>query len=77
MRKVLILCLISLAGCSVKVAEHEGPDYNGDGRVGFRDLEAPRSEAAYVPSDTRTAEQRLDDHMDRQKGGDAYERDRR
>jgi hypothetical protein len=65
------------AGCTFSDKNSDGGDYNGDGRVGFSDLQTSRSDASYVPTDTRTSEQRLEDHMDRQKGGDEYERERR
>ena len=72
------LAALAAAGCSsLSVMKHDAPDYNGDGRAGFSDLHASRSDAAYAPADTRTPEQQLGDHMDRQKGGRAYERDRR
>ena len=72
------LCaLLFVVGCNVSVTKPPGGDIDGDGRVGFSDLDAPRSEVAYAPVDTRSPEQRLDDHMDRQKGGREYERDRR
>jgi hypothetical protein len=74
---VVVLIAAASAGCSFTVTKHDVPDYNGDGRIGFNDLESDRSDVAYeVASDTRTPEQRLEDHMSRQKGGSEYERER-
>ena len=77
MRVIAPLVLSFLVGCNVTVTKPTGGDYNGDGRVGFSDLHASRPDAAQVPGGTRSPEDRFDDHMDRQKGGSEYERERR
>ncbi len=64
-KRVLCAMFVAVAGCNNAVDPRD--DYDGDGRVTFRDLERhPRPTIEDREIDNRTFDQRLDDHVDRQ-----------